>query len=84
MKSPPPKPQSGQCPKSQAQERPFELLSPQEKLAKAQATADHWSQIAADPELKPPSCGVGVQRGEIGKGGGGAAAQGAQSGRADC
>ena len=53
MKSPPPKPQSGKCPKSQAQERPFEFLSPQEKRAKAQADADHWLQVVALPGLSP-------------------------------
>ena len=33
--------------------KPQPELSPQEKLAKAQADADHWGKIAADPNLSP-------------------------------
>jgi hypothetical protein len=33
--------------------KPQPELSPQEKLAKAQADADHWGAIAANPNLSP-------------------------------
>ena len=33
--------------------QPQPELSPQEKLAKAQADADHWGAIAANPNLSP-------------------------------
>ena len=33
--------------------KPQPELSPQQKLAKAQANADHWGAIAADPDLSP-------------------------------
>ena len=33
--------------------QPQPELSPQEKLAKAQANADHWGAIAANPNLSP-------------------------------
>ena len=31
------------------------VLSPQEKHSQAQAEADHWKQVAADPELSAPA-----------------------------
>ena len=33
--------------------KPQPELSPQQKLAKAQANADHWGAIAANPDLSP-------------------------------
>jgi hypothetical protein len=50
MKSPKPTtPKSNKTPNAQPQPE----LSPKQKLAKAQADADHWGAIAANPKLSP-------------------------------
>ena len=50
------KPSSSKSSKPQSKEKAAQpVLSPQEKHQQAQAEADHWREVAADPDLPAPA-----------------------------